>query len=287
MNTYRLGLTLTTLSAIAWSTAGYFTTLIGLDNWSLLLWRGIIGALGLLAFMLITRGPQTLTDFRTLGAAGWAYAVISAGGMLCFITALTLTSVAHVAVIYGAAPFLAAAIGWVMLGARPGRAVLMAAAVALIGVVVMVLPGLGHTGGLLGDLLALGMTLSLALLMSIAKRYPNIPTLAAATLSAALSALVALPFAGDAAAYPPGIWLALALFGLVNSALGLALFTLGARLLPPIETALIGALDAPLAPVWVWLAFGIAPDIFTILGGLIVFGAVLTHILGQRQRALC
>jgi drug/metabolite transporter (DMT)-like permease len=287
MSAYRLGLILTTLSAIAWSTAGYFTTLIGLDNWSLLLWRGIIGALGLLAFMLVTRGSRTLTDFRTLGTAGWAYAVISAAGMLCFITALTLTSVAHVAVIYGAAPFLAAVTGWAMLGAKPGRAVLMAAAAALIGVVVMVLPGLGQTGGILGDLLALGMTLSLAMLMSIAKRYTNIPTLAAATLSAALSALVALPFAGDPTTYPAGIWMALILFGLVNSALGLALFTLGARLLPPIETALIGALDAPLAPIWVWLAFGLAPDSFTLLGSLIVFGAVLTHILGQRQRALC
>ena len=124
-------------------------------------------------------------------------------------------------------------------------------------------------------------------LPTIAKRSPNIPTLAAATLSAALSALVALPLAGDPTAYPTGIWIALILFGLVNSALGLALFTLGARLLPPIESALIGALDAPLAPIWVWLAFGLAPDSFTILGGMIVFGAVLAHILGQRQRALC
>lgn len=287
MRAYRLGLLLTTLSAIAWSTAGYFTTLIGLDNWSLLLWRGIFGALGLLAFMGVTRGRQTVTDFCTLGTAGWAYVLISALGMLCFITALTLTSVAHVAVIYGTAPFIAAGAGWLILRTMPTRPALIAAAIALLGVLVMVLPGLYVQGNLAGDLLALGMTLALALMMTIAKRSPGIPTLAAATLSAALSALVALPFAGDPTTYSTGIWIALILFGLVNSALGLALFTLGARLLPPIETALIGALDAPLAPIWVWLAFGLAPDSFTILGGTVVFGAVLTHILGQRQRALC
>lgn len=37
----------------------------------------------------------------------------------------------------------------------------------------------------------------------------------------------------------------LALFGIVNFAVALPLYTLGARHLPAIETALIGALDAP------------------------------------------
>jgi drug/metabolite transporter (DMT)-like permease len=81
--------------------------------------------------------------------------------------------------------------------------------------------------------------------------------------------------------------LQLALFGLVNSAIGIALFTLGARLIPAIETGLIGALDAPLAPVWVWLAFAETPGRNTLLGGILVFGAVLAHVsLGARSRAL-
>jgi drug/metabolite transporter (DMT)-like permease len=73
----------------------------------------------------------------------------------------------------------------------------------------------------------------------------------------------------------------------VNSAIGIALFTLGARLIPAIETGLIGALDAPLAPLWVWLAFSEIPGRNTILGGILVFGAVLAHVsLGGRSRAL-
>jgi len=274
------GRLLVTASAVAWSTAGYFTTLIPLDNWSLLFWRGWFGAAGLFIFMTLLRGPAALAEFRRLGVAGWRFAAISAAGMLCFSTALTRTSVAHVAVIYGTAPFLAAGLGWLVLRERPGGCALLAALVALLGVVVMV--GSGVAGGdLVGDFLAFGMTLALALMMIVAKRHPDIPFLAAACLSAILSALVAAPFMGP---LPGGdiIWLQLALFGLVNSALGLALFMLGARLLPPIETALIGALDAPLAPVWVWLAFGIVPDGATLFGGLLVFGAVMAHLLAER-----
>jgi drug/metabolite transporter (DMT)-like permease len=280
---YRLGLALVMGSAIAWSTAGYFTTLIPLDNWTLLFWRGWFGALGILVFMLVWRGRATLADFRHLGWPGWLFAVISAGGMLCFITALTLTSVAHVAVIYGTAPFLAAGLGWLILHEKPSRNAVIASLVALIGVAVMVMPGFGG-GGILGDLLAFGMTIAMALIMIVAKRYPGIPFLAAAGLSAVLSALAVWPFLGPVPRMDLP-WLELALFGLVNSALGLALFMLGARLLPPVETALIGALDAPLAPVWVWIAFGLVPDTHTFLGGSLVFGAVALHLLVQWRPA--
>jgi drug/metabolite transporter (DMT)-like permease len=65
--------------------------------------------------------------------------------------------------------------------------------------------------------------------------------------------------------------------------LGFGLFALGARWLPPTETALITALDAPLAPFWVWLVFGETPGTATMIGGIIVMVAVATH-LGWQQR---
>ena len=135
----------------------------------------------------------------------------------------------------------------------------------------------------MGDALALGMTLAMALMMVLARRYPDIPTLPAACASAFLSAAVAWPFSG-AFDITSGQLVWLAAFGLVNSAIGLALFTLGARLLPPIETALIGALDAPLAPLWVWLIFAETPGTATLIGGGIVFTVVTAHIRREARR---
>jgi len=45
------------------------------------------------------------------------------------------------------------------------------------------------------------------------------------------------------------------------------------------ESALIGALDAPLAPLWVWLAFGETVSTATLLGGAIILLAVGGDIL--------
>jgi drug/metabolite transporter (DMT)-like permease len=201
---------------------------------------------------------------------------MSALAMQFFIFSLETTSVAHVAVIYAVVPFLAAGLGWLMLREIPSRTAILASLAALCGVLVMV--GLGSDGRLIGDILAFGMTLCMALLMIIARKWPSIPALQAACASAVLSSLAVMPFA-DAFAPAGSEWLTLAAFGLVNSAIGLALFAIGSRLLPPIETALIGALDAPLAPLWVWLVFGDTPSLPTLVGGLIVFAAVVAHIV--------
>ena len=280
---YRIGLVMVTASAVAWSTAGFFTRLITLDSWTLLFWRGVFATAGMLAFMLATQGKAAFGQFAKLRGPGWLFALISGAGMIVYITSLTLTTVAHVSIIYCIVPFVAAGMAWLVMRERPSQVAIAASFVALIGVGIMVGFG-GREGSIAGDLLAVVMTIGMAGMMVITRKHHDIPILAAACLSALLSSLACWPLASHAMPTPIELG-ELVLFGLINSALGIALFTLGARRIPAIETALIGALDAPLAPVWVWLAFGETPGRNTILGGILVFGAVLANIsLGARSR---
>lgn len=92
----------------------------------------------------------------------------------------------------------------------------VASLAALIGIVLMA--GLGVEGGLFGDLLALGMTLCMAAMMVIARRFHNIPTMPAACLSALLSGLVCWPF-GEPLAVSGYELLLLSLFGLVSASI--------------------------------------------------------------------
>ncbi|HVO03033.1 MAG TPA: DMT family transporter [Candidatus Cybelea sp.] len=279
---YRLGLVLVTASAIAWSAAGYFTRLVPLDNWTLLFWRGLFAAAGLIAYMMVTQGRATWLQFAALGKAGLLFALLSAGAMICYITSLTMTTVAHVAIIYGTVPFLAAGLGWLVLHERPSGTAITASLIALVGVALMV-GGNVAEGSLRGDALAFGMTLGMAAIIVINRHNRAIPMMHASCVSALISAAIAWPL--SAAGVPsPAQLCDLALFGLINLALGMILFTLGSRLIPAVETALIGSLDGPLAPVWVWLAFGERPGHDTILGGILVFGAVVANVvLGTRS----
>ena len=273
---HRLGFLLVSGAAVAWSLGGLFTRVIQVDTWTLLAWRGVFGALGLAAAMAAMRQRGVWRSLRRMGWLGWFFVIQTAVGMICYLEALRHTSVANVAVIYATAPFLAAGLAWLVLRERPTFRSLLASLVALVGVALMV--GFGSRRGLLGDLLALGMTWAMAATMVIARHYRDIPILPTACIASLLSGLVAWPFGEPLTVTAPQMLL-LALFGLVNFAIGLPLFTYGARLLPAIETALIGAVDAPLAPLWVWLAFHEAPGAPTLVGGGIVFGAVAAHLI--------
>ena len=276
---HRLGLAAVTMSAVAWSLAGLFTRLLTLDSWTMLAWRGLFGGLGLAVVIVATERRHAARAFR-IGWPGWLFSLLSAAGMICFITSLRHTTVAHVAVIYATIPFVAAGLGWGLLGERPTRRALAASIAALAGVGLMV--GFSLDGGWSGDALAFGMTVCMALVVVVMRCHPTIPTMPAACLSAILCGLVCWPL-GHPLAISGSDLPILALFGIANSAVGLSLFTLGAKHLPAIETALIGSLDAPLAPLWVWLAFGETPAWSTLVGGGIVIAAVTMHLVYGRR----
>jgi len=270
------GIVLLFASTVAWSTAGLLVRLIHIDALSALVWRGPAGALGILAFIVWFEGSGAIASFTRMGPIAWAYAGLSAAGMLTYIPALGLTTVAHVAVIYATVPFVAAALGFLVLGERPRVSAGFASLVALVGVAIMV-AGHDAQSGLLGDLLAVIMTLTTAGMMIIGRRYPTVPFLPAASVSGVLTAIIAAPLATQLPSGPAEYGI-VAASGLINTALGLGLFVLGSQLVPAVETALIGALEAPLAPLWVWLALGETPGIGTLLGGSLVTLAVLGHL---------
>ena len=64
-------------------------------------------------------------------------------------------------------------------------------------------------------------------------------------------------------------------FGALNLGLGLALFATGARLIPAAFAALLGTFETILGPVWVWLIHGEMPSARTVIGGSVVFAALI------------
>ncbi len=276
----RRGVLLVTASAVAWSAGGLFSRLLTLDNWTMSAWRGLFGAAGIVVILVAQRRYDGWRALRFMGVRGWLFVLQSAFGMIFYLAALRHTTVANVAVIYATTPLIGAGLSWLFLRERPAKTAIVGTLMALLGVAIMV--GFAGGGGLLGDLLALGMTLSMAVATVVARNYRDIPILETACLSSLLSGLLCWPFGTPLSVSGHEIGV-LALFGIVNFAIGLPLFTLGARLLPVIETSLIGALDAPLAPLWVWLAFNETPGPATLIGGVIVFVAVAIHLVAASR----
>lgn len=269
-------------SAAAFSTAGLFTRLLPTDAWTMLFWRGLFGGLLIAAVIAWQEGRQVSRAFRAIGRAGLLAAACSTLGTICFILALRDTSVAEVTIIFATAPFLAAAMAWAWGAERPRLVTLIAIALALLGVVVMVGAGRGG-GGTLGRLLAFGMTALMALMMVVIRRNRQVSMLPAACLSAFACAALVLPLANPAAVTSGELALLFA-FGTTQFGLGLLLLTIGSRRIPATRASLLGNLELPFAPLWVWLAFGEAPSIAATIGGAIVAAAIALDLAGNRTR---
>ena len=76
----------------------------------------------------------------------------------------------------------------------------------------------------------------------------------------------------------------LALLGIGQVGLGLALLTVGARLIPAAQVGLITLLEVVLGPVWVWLALNERPSTATLVGGVIVIIAIVIQTRGAPAR---
>ncbi len=283
MSSYVTGLVAVSLATIALSTAGLMIRLIAMDSATLLFWRGVTSGAFLLLCLIVLQGRAAYGDFSRLGLSGLAICVASAVSASFFIAALHETTVAHVAIIFATCPFAAAGLGFLLLGERPGRGALVASGGAMAGVLLMI--GKGGEGSIFGDLLAFAMTVTVALWTVLVRRYPDKPVLACSVLSTVLSAAFAAPFAVPLAVSGDDLLVVL-LFAIFGFSLGVVLLIVGSRLLPPVEAALIGAMDAPLAPLWVWLFAGEVPAGATMVGGTIVLAAVGLHVAAAARQGL-
>ena len=271
-NTARIkrGILLVVLSATLFSLAGIFTKSIQAETWSIIAWRGIFAALFL--FLWIGYQKSFTRSFLRMGRSGLSVAIIGALGTAAFLSAFKLTSVANVSLIYAAAPLLAAMIAWIWLKERITKPVAWGCLGAITGVLIVVSGSLGQIN-LEGDLLALVMTCSLALIMVIYRRYPDTPSAGPTALASLLLIPVCFYF-GSPQHIDFSELLLLAIFGLIFAIAAISL-TEGAKLIPSGQAALVSSLETPIAPLLAWLILFETPTVHAMIGGTVIMVAVI------------
>ena len=280
---HRLGVALIAASAIAWSFSGVFARLLTVDVWTAVLLRSAFGTLYMAIGLLVVHRGRALVSLRSIGWTGLFVAACGGVSMVAFIGAFFYTSVANVSVIYATSPFLAAALGWFVLRERVALRTILAAAIALGGVVIMV-AGSFASGRLLGDFFAFVMAATFAVMAVMLRKNRTLDMLPTNMLVCIIAGLIAAPFARPMTATPLDL-LVLAGFAFTSIALAFFLFLAGARRIPAADSGLITTLEVPLSPIWVYVLFGENPGLAVIVGGGIVLLAVLWQVAGERRVA--
>ncbi len=285
MSDYARGVVLVLLTGLVWSLGGVLVRSVETaDAWQISFWRA--GTMAITGFAVVAWRARAglLRAFQATGRSGLLAAVFIGAANICFILALTNTTVANTMFILAAQPLLVALLAWLALREPVRRATWFAMAVAFTGVAVMIAGSLvaADVAGT-GFAIACAMAFSLFVVALRAGRGADmVPVI---TVAGALVMLVGLGASGGDVIVPWRDIAVCVLMGSVQVTLGLLLFIAGARLLPAVQVTLLSQLEIVLGPLWVFFAYSETPSEATLAGGVLVLAAVVGQAVAGRARA--
>ncbi len=271
------GVLLIVLASIAWSFAGVLSKWAPWGAYSLIGGRALVATL---IYAAVRGGFKVRTSGATwLGALG----VMTTSAL--FIVANKMTTAANAIVLQYAAPIAVILLCWIFYGQRPGRVDILAAVIAMAGVVLCFAGGLA-AGSLVGDALALLSAFTFGLVFFAARMqgtsamdYTYLGTLMCCGF------LVFIPFDSQVVFTPQVLLVVLAMGTCL--AVGYICFSKGMALgVQPVTAAIVANVEPVLNPFWVFLAVGEKPGALTLLGAALVLLSVTAYsILKSRQTA--
>jgi drug/metabolite transporter, DME family len=247
------------------------------DPFQYLIWRSIGVVVVMEAMTAVRRQPMLLrkayTSGRWMMTANFGLLLAS----LAFIYAVKTTTAANASFLGSITPLAAVVLARVVLGERLSRVTLGAIVVAFIGLIVTVFGDL-HAGNMLGNISALAASVGFAIYTISVRSNPKAdwsPVLPGyATMMVVLCSIITL--AHGKTLFPPAKDMALGLVhGAVFIVVGTTLFNRGSKRVPAVPMTVFAQTEMVFVPLWAFLVLGEAPKAATVVGGAIIFAAVV------------
>lgn len=293
---YGTGVALVVAAGLLWSSQGLiFRQIDAAGPWAIMFWRSL-GLLPVIVLVLVVMAARADAAGRAQlfaalrpGVVGWLGALGLVGAFAGAIYAIQITTIANAVFLFSATPFLAALIGWGVLGERVPAATWGAIALALLGIFVMVRGGPADaTGGAMaGNVAALVSALGFAVFTVSLRAKGGDDPLPMVMLGALLSLVVAAVMSVwtvQTLSVPLGDRGWAIFMGAVTLAGGMILYSRGSRVVPAAQMALLANIEVLLGPLLVWLVLGETAGRHVFLGGAILVVAVtLNGVAGARR----
>ena len=256
-----------------------------------LFYRGISISILLMLYLFIREGTSFYKNFFKVGISGILGGLFLSTAFIGFIFSITMTTAAVTLFMLAAMPFIAAVVGYFILGEILRRSTFVAMIIAFIGVCVMIVND-SISGSALGALIGFFSATGFALYTVTIRWKPETPkftTVVLAGIFCAIFSFIVLSFSSVTLNSMPTINSYLSVSHGIIVGSGLILFSLGAKYLPSAELALLSLMEVVGGVLWVWIPFfGIneKPSLTVIFGGLIITFAVIYHGVGARRKRM-
>lgn len=244
------------------------------DSWSILLWRGIFYALGILIILLITHRSKALNEVKKIGKDGVLIGILTGLGSVTFVFAVQLTSIASALVIISIMPMMTAIISWLILKEKSGIFTWFSMVLVFIGIYI-VMDGEPKGSSLIGNLFALASVTFGATGFTLIRKNKSINMIPAMGVNAIVSAFIAAIFV-ETVILPLDSMLYIFAMGLMVS-LSFSLLTSSGRYIPATEVGMFMPLGAVFGTLAGWLIVNEQPSSGALIGGFIVLLTMFVH----------
>ena len=280
MNNLGNGLMLALAGALLLTPDTLLIRLSGLDGGAMLAWRACLAGLVFLSIGLIARFKEEKGNRARVSSFGfWSLVICQIGNASFFAFGIALAPVAVVLLAVATVPVIAALLGYFLLGELADRRVWATIVLVFSGILMSVAGDIERGMNidfetLLGACCGLAVAISLAFNFVIIRKNKTVPF----ELAIGLGALIA----GCTAFYLwPAAWqvrgaslIYISVTGLIILPVSFFLLSKASRLTSAANVSMIMLLETVLGPLWVWLGIKETPNSLTLLGGVLVVGAL-------------
>ncbi|MFP3090049.1 DMT family transporter [Treponema sp. TIM-1] len=271
------------LCVLCWSTSGLFIKFIG---WHPMVIAGLRSGIAAVFMLLVRRGrlftgavPRSAPGKPARSVPGLilllAAAFSSAGTKILYVTANKLTSPANAILLHHSAPVWAAFLGWFLIRERPEKRQWVSLVFVGTGLLLFFVNGL-QGGSLAGDAIALAAGVCFGAAMVFLRMNREGSPGFCLFLSHCIPFALGLPFIiTHPPVFTPASAGAILFLGIVQVGVASLLYAYSIKRLRAIDAVFIDQLEPLLNPVWIFIFSGEVPAPLSMLGGIIIIGAVL------------
>ena len=246
--------------------------LAGLDNFTLLFYRGLLPVFTISLILLVYYRTDFVPALLRIGWAGILNGILFSAINITFISAIQQTSVANTLLFLSSAPVFTAILALLVLRENQFPSTWLIIALSLLSIFII---GWGSYGsdGLVGDLLALCcavFTAGSAVLIRYKKHVDLVPSVIIGSFLTACYGLNQSPELAISATQLVYV----GIMGFILVPFAFVVLTIAPRYANSAEVQLVYLLESVLGPLWVWLVIKETPSINTIIGGSMLLASV-------------
>ena len=276
------GIGIASIGALILSPDTLFMRWSEMDVWSMLTWRGL--EMGIILILFSSCFKIYRSKYKNIySPVGLSIIISQIISSLLFTYGIAETSVSLILFCLATSPIFASLFSIFILGEKTNRATWITAFFALVGVGIAVLNGdnvINAPQGsvLIGTICGIGASATLGLSLVLLRFKPNVPAMTVTGVSALGNGFIGLLFVEPNLLFQGDI-LSISFSGLVILPISFACLTFATRYTPASNIGLLMLLETALGPFWVWVGTTETPNLFMILGGVIVISSLAWYIL--------